>query len=107
MSTVSWKDLLISGQAMKQLPSDDLEAISSASDDYLHTIAHGVSGIGNLLACTASNGVSGLDSEAVTKIGWMLDALGGLISNLSDVASEAGILVIDQKSASKRKGGAQ
>lgn len=104
MKTANWKDLLVSGQDMKHMPLDDLDAISRAGDGYLHSIAHGISGIGNLLACTASNGLSGLDPEAVTKIGWMLDALGGLISNLSDVTAEADNLTLDQAAAGKPKG---
>lgn len=107
MKTANWKDLLISGQEMKQMPLGDLDAISGAGDSYLHSIAQGISGIGNLLACTASNGVSGLDPEAVTKIGWMLDVLGGLISNLSDLAAEADNLVCDPGATGARKGGTQ
>lgn len=97
MITANWKDLLISRKAMQALPQDELDAVSRASDDYLHTLAHGVSGLGNLLACTASNGETGLSADAVTSIGWMLDSLGGLISNLSDTSTEADQQISERK----------
>lgn len=105
--TTNWCDLLAQKDSLKALAVEDLEALNSAGNDYLHSIAHGISGIGNLLACTASNSETGLDKEAVTNIGWMLESLGSLISNLSDVMAETEYLANEHKSTNKRKGAAK
>lgn len=85
--TAHWGDMLPSHEAIQKMSPEKLKDISYASSNYLSVIGHGVSGIGNLLACTASNSETGLSTTAVTDIGWMLESLGHLISNLSDTGS--------------------
>ena len=68
---------------------EQLKAAEHASESCVTTLAHGISGIGNLLACTASNSETGLNPEALTDIGWLLESLGNLISNLADTGAAA------------------
>lgn len=89
MSMLNWNDMLLSQETIGAMKPERLEALRQASDNAMHTLAHGVSGIGHLLACTASNSESGLNADAVAHVGWMLESLGGLISNLSDTAAHA------------------
>lgn len=89
MSVANWNDLLPRHEVLKAMNADQLEAAEEASARYVAVLANGISGIGNLLACTASNGDTGLNENAVTEIGWMLESLGSLISNLSDTSSAA------------------
>ena len=105
MSMLNWSDMLVAPESLTMMPAERLEALRLASDNQMHTLAHGVSGIGNLLACTASNGDTGLNADAVAHIGWMLESLGGLISNLSDTAVNAEYQI--EKAAGKRKGAAK
>ena len=87
--TAHWGDMLPSHEAIRKMSPEKLKDISYASSNYLSVIGHGISGIGNLLACTASNSEAGLSANAVTDIGWMLESLGLLISNLSDTGTAA------------------
>ena len=81
----TWNDLLPTIDTIeKTMTPDQLEQAGRACDQYIVTLAHGIAGIGNLLACTASNGETGLCDEAATDVGWLLHGLGNLISNLSD-----------------------
>ncbi|MDC3736064.1 hypothetical protein KDL27_09785 [Pseudomonas syringae pv. syringae] len=103
MKTMGWCDLLIKNKDIAVMDTEDLDALCRATDDQLLALAHGVSGIGNLLACTASNSETGLSPEAVKNIGWMLESLGGLISNLSDTNSEAVHQISEMPKARKPK----
>jgi len=87
MSVPDWNDLLPHHEAIQAMPPERLDAAGRAADEYIRTLANGVSGIGHLLACTASNGDTGLCEDAVTNVGWMLESLGELISKLSDTGS--------------------
>ncbi|WP_231656355.1 hypothetical protein [Pseudomonas californiensis] len=69
--------------------AEDLEAVISATDDRLLALARGVSGIGNLLACSASNKELGLSQDVVTNVGWMLESIGELISDVAGVSAHA------------------
>ncbi|EGH20558.1 hypothetical protein [Pseudomonas amygdali] len=89
MKTMNWCDLLIKRDEITAMNADDLDAVIRATDDQLLTLAHGVSGIGNLLACAASNEESGLSPDAVRNVGWMLESLGALISNVAGVSAHA------------------
>ncbi|AVB13419.1 MULTISPECIES: hypothetical protein [Pseudomonas syringae group] len=89
MKTMNWCDLLIKRDEITAMNTDDLDAVIRATDDQLLTLAHGVSGIGNLLACAASNEESGLSPDAVINVGWMLESLGALISNVAGVSAHA------------------
>ncbi|HCS08680.1 MAG TPA: hypothetical protein DIW67_16360 [Pseudomonas sp.] len=97
MTTPSWNSLLPGHQSMKTMSADELGAVEQASGDYLAVLANGISGIGHMLACTASNSETGISSSAVTDIGWMLESLGVLISNLSDTRNSADFLLTEVK----------
>ena len=107
MSRPNWCDLLVSKGGLRAMPADKLESLSNAGNDYVHALAQGVSGVGNLLACTARNNETGLDKDAVANVGWMIECLGGLISNLIDVVDETEYLASESKASAKRKGGAK
>jgi hypothetical protein len=85
MSIPNWQDLLPRHELIVKMSVEQLKTTEQASATYVSVLAHGISGIGNLLACTASNEETGLNSVAVTDIGWMLESLGKLVSNLSDI----------------------
>jgi len=87
MRVPDWNDLLPHHEAIQAMSPERLEAAGRAIDGYVCTLANGVSGIGHLLACTASNGDTGLSEDAATKVGWMLESLGDLISKLSDTGN--------------------
>ncbi|PYD92207.1 hypothetical protein DNF23_13055 [Pseudomonas syringae pv. pisi] len=89
MKTMNWCDLLIKRDEITAMNADDLDAVIRATDDQLLTLAQGVSGIGNLLACAASNEELGLSPDAVINVGWMLESLGALISNVAGVSAHA------------------
>lgn len=85
MSNVpSWYDLLPDHPAIQQMDPAQLEKASRMAEGEISTLAFGISGLGNILACAASNEDSGLSSDAVESIGWMLESVGRLIANLSD-----------------------
>ncbi|MGO3029127.1 hypothetical protein [Pseudomonas helleri] len=82
MSLPNWNAILPSLEAIQAMTPEKLKATEDAADRYIGALAHGISGIGNLLACTASNSESGLNEGAVADVGWLLESLGGLIGNL-------------------------
>ncbi|WP_256674072.1 MULTISPECIES: hypothetical protein [Pseudomonas] len=84
-----WNDLLPRHEALKNMNADQLKAAEQATESCVTVLAHGISGIGHLLACTASNGDTGLNPEVVTDIGWLLKSLGSLVGNLSDTGAAA------------------
>lgn len=84
-----WNDLLPRHEALKNMNADQLKAAEQATESCVAVLAHGISGIGHLLACTASNGDTGLNPEVVTDIGWLLESLGSLVGNLSDTGAAA------------------
>lgn len=97
MTAANWNALLPGHQDMKKMSAEELGAAEQASSNYVSVLAHGISGIGNLLACTASNDDTGLSATAVTDIGWMLESLGTLISNLSDTGAAAAFHLTEVK----------
>lgn len=84
-----WNGLLPTHATLRAMPSEDLQNVEACANNNIHALAHGVSAIGNLLACTASNKESGLNVDAVMNIGFMLETLGNLISQLVDVEDNA------------------
>lgn len=84
-----WNDLLPLHEALKDMNADQLKAAEQATESCVSVLAHGISGIGHLLACTASNGDTGLSPDAVTDIGWLLESLGSLVANLADTGAAA------------------
>jgi len=97
MKIMTWVDLLPTNDTIPKMNADELDAVIRATDEYMHNLAHGISGIGNLLACTASNTETGLNPEAARDLGWMLASLGGLISALSNVSSNTAEEVCHRK----------
>lgn len=89
MTAHNWQHLLPKREVIKKMSAVELKDADQSSSEYISVLAHGISGIGNLLACTASNSETGLSERAVADIGWLLESLGALISNLSDVGAEA------------------
>jgi hypothetical protein len=84
-----WKGFLPSHDTLRTMPISDLDQVVGSTVDNIHTLAHGISAIGNLLACAASNEETGLNAEAVANVGFMLESLGVLISNLVTVDENA------------------
>ncbi|WP_116830159.1 hypothetical protein [Pseudomonas syringae] len=89
MKTMNWCDLLIKREDIAKMDADSLDAVTRATDDRLLSLALGVSGLGNLLACAASNEEAGLSPGAVANVGWMLESIGSLISGMTDVSTQA------------------
>lgn len=89
MRVANWNDLLPKHEALTSMTAEQLKAAEQASETYVSVLANGISGIGNMLACTASNNDTGLDVEAVIEIGWLLESLGTLVSNLASTGSAA------------------
>ncbi|WP_313551186.1 hypothetical protein [Pseudomonas sp.] len=79
-----WNDLLPNYEDLQRMDTERLAKAERMACSQVATLALGISGIGNLLACTASNNETGLSADAVTDVGWMLESLGHLINNLSD-----------------------
>ncbi|MFH7473924.1 hypothetical protein RA264_29720, partial [Pseudomonas syringae pv. tagetis] len=59
------------------------------TESRLSTLAFCVSGLGNLLACAASNEDTGLNVDAVANVGWMLEIIGSLMGGRENVATQA------------------
>lgn len=85
----SWKGILPTHETLRAMSVEDLDAVVKSSANNIHTLAHGVSAIGNLLAGAASNTDTGLNLDAVSNIGYLLGSIGGLISNLVDAEDNA------------------
>jgi hypothetical protein len=84
-----WNDLLPRHEALKNMTAEQLKAAEQATESCVTVLAHGISGIGHLLACTASNSDTGLNPAVVTDVGWLLESLGSLVGNLSDTGAAA------------------
>lgn len=102
MKVANWNDILPTPEAIRAMTPEKLDAASGASTRYVTTLAFGIAGVGNLLACTASNTETGLSEDAVTHVGWLLDALGDLIGKLAD--TDAGVQYQMQKNEKKEEG---
>ena len=103
-----WNDLLPNYEDLQRMDTERLAKAEHMAGGQVATLALGISGIGNLLACTASNDDTGLSESAVTDVGWMLESLGKLICGLSDLEENAAYrlkqLEEEQKPISKRRG---
>lgn len=82
MSAFNWNDLLIDQQQVKGIAPDRLEIAAESASMRATTLAYGISSIGSLLASTASNGITGLDDDTATNLGFLLESLGGLTAAL-------------------------
>lgn len=85
MSNVpSWYDLMVSDAAIQQLAPEQLEKAHRMAEGETATLALGISGLGNLLVCAASNKDAGLSKGAVESVGWMLESMGRLLYAMTD-----------------------
>lgn len=102
-----WNDLLPNYEDLQRMDAKRLDKAGRLAGGQVATLALGISGIGSLLACTASNDDTGLSESAVTNVGWMLESLGNLICGLSDLEENAAYRLKqleEQKPTSKRRG---
>ena len=82
MSALNWNGLLIGQQQIKDIAPERLGHAAESVSGRITTLACGISSIGNLLACTASNGETGLCTDTATSLGWLLESLGELTAAL-------------------------
>lgn len=87
MKLPNWNDLLPTHEHIQAMTPEQLGRAEDACHQYSGNLFLGISAIGNLLACTASNGETGLNDDAVAKLGWMLENLGDLGMSLIDTGS--------------------
>jgi len=87
MSSPNWNDLLPSYRAIQTMTPEQLKSAGQAVEEYGMTLGYGIAAIGSLLAGYASNEDHGIDSEAMTDLGWLLRSLGSLSAKLSDTGS--------------------
>jgi len=83
-NALSWYDLMVNDATIQQLGPEQLEKAHRMADGKTATLALGISGLGNLMACAANNKDSGLSEDAVESVGWMLDSLGRLLATMND-----------------------
>ena len=84
----NWFDLLPNAEQIRVMPSEKVERAGQAAHQYAFNVCRGIAGIGHLLACTASNGETGLSESVATDIGWLLETLGELSASLIDTSNE-------------------
>ena len=92
MNFNDWSHLLLSAEQASNTSPKQAAHLADSINAKALTLANGVSAIGCLLACTASNGKTGLAPETATNIGWLLESLGELTATLihtGEHASEA------------------
>lgn len=110
MNPYGWNTLLVNRQQIQSLSPSSLEEVAESVNTKVTTLASGISSIGNLLACTASNGDTGLCSDAATNLGWMLETLGELAAalvNTSEHLNEEIIRNLNTPAPAKRGKGVQ
>lgn len=90
MSNFSWNALLLSHQQIQEIPPERLGHAAESVSAQITNLACGISAIGNLLACTASNGDTGLCTDAATSLGWLLESLGELTAALINTSEGMG-----------------
>lgn len=90
MSAFNWNDILIGQQQIADIAPDRLELAAESVSGRATTLAYGISSIGNLLACTASNGSTGLSDDTATSLGWLLESLGELTAALVNTGKSMG-----------------
>lgn len=101
MSNVpNWTDLLPTYGTIQAMEPETLARADGAIEQYSITLGYGIAAIGHLLACTASNGETGLSDRTATDIGWLLESLGGLSAQLAN----AGNAVNDRRRAAPPQG---
>lgn len=106
MSNFSWNALLLSHQQIQEIPPERLGHAAESVSTQITNLACGISAIGNLLACTASNGDTGLCTDAATSLGWLLESLGELtaaLANKGEILNEEVIRNIETPVKVKRE----
>ena len=88
MSVPNWNDLLPTVGQIDAMAPEKLERAAEAANQYVANLGFGIAAIGHLLACTASNGETGLSDRVATDIGWLLETLGELSASLIDTSNE-------------------
>ena len=86
-SAPNWNDLMPPVSVIEAMTLERLERVDVAVEQYSITLGYGIAAIGNLLACTASNGETGLNDQTATDIGWLLESLGELSARLASTAT--------------------
>lgn len=98
MASPNWTELLLS---MDDFPStlgkqplsaeqvERLKGIVNASSSYSGILNSGISAIGWAIAASADNEDFGIDANEVRNLGWLMQALGKLSQQLSDLHGEA------------------
>lgn len=86
-SLPDWTDLLPTFDAIYSMAPEKLTRADSAVEQYTVTLGYGIAAIGNLLACTASNSETGLSDRTAADIGWLLESLGTLSAQLTNISS--------------------
>lgn len=99
MSRADWNALLPNHEAIVAMTPEKLEAASQAADTYGTNIGFGIAAIGNLLAGYATNEDHGIDPDAMTDLGWLLETLGKLSAKLADTGNG----IRDRRNALKRE----
>ncbi|GAA0417974.1 hypothetical protein GIW54_07260 [Pseudomonas proteolytica] len=84
----SLKLLLIDAEGLGSLPAEQLDSISLAANDLGMTISHGISAIGVLLACAATDDDK-LSADTLVDIGCLLQSLGNLSSRAANIEVRA------------------
>ncbi|ACO80198.1 hypothetical protein AvCA_40630 [Azotobacter vinelandii CA] len=87
MSRADWNALLPNHETIEAMSPEKLEAAGQATEDYGMNIGFGIAAIGNLLAGTATNDDHGLDPDAMSDLGWLLETLGKLSAKLADTGN--------------------
>jgi len=83
------KHLLIDPEYFGDASTEKLKSIGSAAHDMSGTISHGIAAIGVMLASAAMNEDAGLNTDTVADLGWLLQALGKLTSNMASIEAAA------------------
>ncbi|MDV7210124.1 hypothetical protein [Azotobacter beijerinckii] len=99
MSVPNWNDLLLNHRAIQTLSPDQLKAAGQAADNYGMTLGCGIAAIGSLLAGYSTNEDHGIDPDAMTDLGWLLQTLGELSARLNDT----GNVIRDRRQALKHE----
>lgn len=87
MSAPNWSDLFPTHEQIQTLTPEKLERATEAASQYGFNLGYGIAAIGHLLACTASNGETGLSLKVATDLGWLLETLGTLSASLADTGN--------------------
>lgn len=92
MSLPIWRDVLVDVE-LHATDKAKLEQIQRTAESFADTLTYGMSAIGYLLACTASNGDTGLDPDEAAATGWLLSYLANLVTELNNKKGHAADLL--------------